>query len=101
VSKLWVFVAMGLVTYATRVTMIALLGRELPPLVQRWLRYVPAAVLAALIAPAALMPDGRLQWGAQVPAAAVGVLVAWRTRNVLATIVAGMAAFWLLRALGL
>jgi branched-subunit amino acid transport protein len=30
-----------------------------------------------------------------------GTLVAWRTRSVLWTIVAGMAVFWILRALGL
>ncbi len=100
-SKLWIFLGMAAVTYSTRVTMIALLGKELPPLVRRWLRYVPAAVLAALIAPAALMPQGRLEWGAQVPAVVVGAIVAWRTRNVLATIVAGMAVFWILGALGL
>jgi len=100
VSKLWVFFGMAAVTYSTRVTMIALLGRELPPLVQRWLRYVPAAVLAALIAPAALMPHGQLEWGTQIVSFAAGAVVAWRTRNVLATIVFGMAIFYLLWVLG-
>ena len=100
-SKLWIFLGMAAVTYATRVTMIALLGKEMPPLVQRWLRYVPAAVLAALIAPAALMPHGQLEWGTQMVAVAAGAVVAWRTRNVLATIVVGMAVFWVLGALGL
>jgi len=100
-SKLWVFLGMAAVTYSTRVTMIVLLGRELPPLVQRWLRYMPAAVLSALIAPAALMAQGRLEWDRQILAFAVGAAVAWRTRNVLATIVAGMAAFYLMGALGL
>jgi branched-subunit amino acid transport protein len=80
--------------------MIALLGREMPPLLTRWLRYVPAAVLAALVAPAALAPNGKLQLGPQAWATAVGAVVAWRTRNVLYTIVIGMAAFWALRAAG-
>jgi branched-subunit amino acid transport protein len=100
-SRLWTFLGMAVVTYATRVTMIALLGKQLPPLVQRWLRYVPAAVLAALIAPAALMPQGRLEWGPHTPAVAVATIVAWRTRNVLATITVGMVVFYALRALGL
>jgi branched-subunit amino acid transport protein len=99
-SKLWIFLGMAAVTYSTRVTMIALLGKELPSLVQRWLRYVPAAVLAALIAPAALMPQGQFAWGPHVPAVLVGAVVAWRTRNVLLTIVVGMAIFYALRALG-
>ncbi len=70
-------------------------------MLRNWLRYVPAAILAALIAPAALMPDGRLETGARALAVALGGLVAWRTRNVLLTILTGMAAFWLLRLVGL
>jgi branched-subunit amino acid transport protein len=100
-QKMLIFLGMGLVTYFTRYAMIAAMGREMPSLVQRWLRYVPAAVLAALIAPAALAPQGRLQAGTHVWAMAVGAWVAWRTRNVLWTIVGGMAAFWLLRLCGL
>jgi len=100
VEKLVIFFGMALATYLTRYTMIAALGREMPPLLRRWLRYVPAAVLAALVAPAALAPQGRLEVGLPSWAALVGVVVAWRTRSVLWTIVGGMAAFWLLRVLG-
>jgi branched-subunit amino acid transport protein len=95
-----IFLGMGLVTFFTRYTMIALLGRALPPLVQKWLKYIPAAVLAALIAPAALAPRGRVQFGAEAFAAAAGAWVAWRTRNVLWTILGGLVVFWLLRGLG-
>lgn len=100
-QNLLIFLGMAVVTYFTRYTMIAALGREMPSLVQRWLRYVPAAVLAALVAPAALAPQGRLQLGTNAWAAAIGLLVAWRTRNVLWTILGGMVTFWLLRSLGL
>ena len=99
--NLLIFFGMAVVTFFTRFAMIVALGRELPPLVQRWLRYVPAAVLAALVAPAALAVDGRLQLGTNVWAMLAGLLVAWRTRNVLWTIVAGMVVFWFLRVLGL
>ena len=99
--KLVIFLGMVAVTYFTRVTMIALLGREMPPLFKRWLRYVPAAVLAALVAPAALMPRGQMEWGAEGLAVAIGAVVGWHRRDVLVTIVAGMLAFWGLRALGL
>ena len=100
-QNLLIFFGMAVVTFFTRFAMIAALGRELPPLVRRWLRYVPAAVLAALVAPAGLAPNGRVQLDSNVWAMAIGLLVAWRTRNVLWTIVSGMAVFWLLRALGL
>ena len=99
-EKLVIFFGMALVTYFTRYTMIAALGRELPMLARRWLRYVPPAVLAALVVPAALAPEGRLEIGLPAWAVLAGAVVAWRTRSVLWTILGGMAAFWLLRLLG-
>jgi branched-subunit amino acid transport protein len=100
--KTWLlFLGMAAVTYGTRVAMIAALGRDLPPLLRRWLRHVPAAILAALIAPAALAPQGSVALGLPAWSVLVGALAAWRTRSVLWTIVAGLGAFWLLRALGL
>ncbi len=99
-EKLLIFVGMALATYFTRYTMIAALGREIPSLLRRWLRYVPPAVLAALVVPAALAPQGRLEVSAHGWAALAGAAVAWRTRSVLWTILGGMAAFWLLRMLG-
>lgn len=99
-EKLLIFAAMALATYFTRYAMIATRGREMPSLLRRWLRYVPVAVLAALIAPAALAPQGELELGLHAWAMLAGSAVAWRTRNVLLTILGGMAAFWLLRILG-
>ena len=98
-EKFLIFAAMALATYFTRYTMIAALGREMSPLLRRWLRHVPVAVLAALVAPAALAPQGRLEIGLHAWAVLAGAAVAWRTRNVLWTILSGVAAFWLLRAL--
>lgn len=99
-EEVLIFLGMAIVTYFSRVAMIILLGREMPALLKRWLRYVPVAVLAALIAPAALAPRGELEFGVQAWAAVVGAAVAWRTRNVLATIFAGMVTYWLLKAVG-
>jgi branched-subunit amino acid transport protein len=102
VANLLIFGGMALVTYLTRFTMLAAVSRgDLPPPLRRWLRYVPPAVLAALAVPAALAPQGHLEVGIPAWSVLVGAIVAWRTRNVLWTIVGGMAAFWLLRALGL
>jgi len=98
-EKLLIFAGMALATYFTRYAMIAALGREMPSLLRHWLRYVPVAVLAALIAPAALAPQGELELGLHAWAVLAGAAVAWRTRNVLLTILGGVAAFWLLRVL--
>lgn len=99
-ENLLIFAGMATVTYFTRYTMIAALGREISPLLRRWLRYVPPAVLAALVVPAALAPQGRLEFGTHAWAVLVGVVFAWLTRSAIWTIVGGMAVFWLLRMLG-
>lgn len=88
--------AMGAVTFLARLSFIAAWGRfEPPPLLREALRYVPPAVLAAIIAPDVLMPGGALDISAGNPrilAALAAALVAWRTRSALATIAAGAAA---------
>ena len=51
---------MAAVTYATRSgPLLFLAGRTLPPSAIRFLAHVPAAVLAALAAPALLRPQGQ------------------------------------------
>ncbi len=96
--------AMGLVTVLIRLSMIALLGRfTLPEILQRALRYVPPAVLAAIILPEMLQPGGTLDvslGNERLLAGFLAVLVAWRTKNTIFTIVTGMTGLWLLTALG-
>ena len=49
----------GAVTFALRLSLIALLGRvEVPPFLERALGYVPAAVLAAVVIPLLFYQDG-------------------------------------------
>ncbi len=66
------------------------------------LRFVPAAVLAALVVPALVYADGALALSFSNTRLVAGVLaavVAWTTRSVLWTIGSGMAALWTLNAL--
>ena len=101
-SNLLSFAGMALVTYFTRYAMIAVFGHSAPaPLLSRWLRYVPPAVLAALVVPATLAPHGYVVVGLPAWSVLAGAIVAWRTRSVLWTIVGGMAVFWLLTTLNL
>lgn len=75
---------------------------KVPVPLQRALRFVPAAVLAALTIPALLRPDGTLDAtidNHRLLAGSLAALVAWRTRHVLATIVVGMIALWVLDTL--
>lgn len=85
---------MAVVTYATRVGGLWLMTRLPPaPLVEAWLRHVPGAVLAAIVAPAALAA------GAAGVAATLGaILVMRRTGSLPAAMAAGVGLVWLLRA---
>ncbi len=96
-------VAMGLVTYLIRLVPIALFTRlKLPVWTQQTMRYVPTAVLAALIVPELLLPGGSLDislGNARLLGGVVAIVVAWRTRNVLLTVVAGMVVVWVMALL--
>jgi branched chain amino acid efflux pump len=95
-------IGMGLVTYAIRLSLIVLIGRvDVPPIIQRALRFVPPAVLSAIIFPELLRPGGALNLSfgnVRLLAGVLAALVAWRTKNVLLTIAVGMVALWVLQA---
>lgn len=101
------FLAMGLVTFATRLSFITALAKvEVPPLVRRGLRFVPPAVLSAIIFPALLRPEpaGTLDLSftnARLLAGVLAALLVWRTRNVMLAIAAGMLVLWGLTWAGL
>ena len=92
--------AMGLVTYALRLSLIGALGKlEMPEIVIRALRFVPPAVLTAIIVPEILLPDNELDLSlgnARLIAGLLAALVAWRSKNVVLTVVVGMGALWLI-----
>lgn len=99
---LWLIMAgMTLVTFLPRLSVMGLMRREMPPSVARALRYVPPAALSAIIFPALFMPDGALDLSLgneRLLAGLVAVLVAWRSKNTLLTIAAGMVLLWGLQA---
>ena len=105
---LWTIVGMGIVTYLPRlIPFLALAGGgeggTLPAWLERWLRYVPVAVLAAMLLPSLLVIEGRasLAWDNLYLWAAVPTAwIAWRTRSLIGAVLAGMAVValgrWLL-----
>jgi branched-subunit amino acid transport protein len=92
----------GLLTFAMRFSFIYAFGRVgVPPALHRALRFVPPAVLSAIIFPEVLMSQGRLSVGFhnhRMLAAALAALVAFWTKKTLPTIIAGLAALLLLHA---
>lgn len=73
---------------------------DLPPVAHRILRQIPPAVLAAMVVPALLRPEGELDlWRPELLAGVVAAYVSWRTRNVGLTLAVGMGVLVLLQQL--
>lgn len=92
----------GAMTYSMRaVVIVALANRTIPPAVERALRNVGPAVLAALAINLAAGGEGgpSLSWAEVAALVAAGLVARWR-RNLIWSLVAGMAVLWLLSALG-
>jgi branched-subunit amino acid transport protein len=89
--------SMAAVTFLVRWPVLALMSRvTLPQTMLDGMKFIPPAVLAAIIAPAMLMPSGQIDLhpsNAYLAAGIVAGLLAWRTRNLLATIMFGIAFF--------
>jgi branched-subunit amino acid transport protein len=101
---LWaLFVAVGVGTFAMRLCFVELHGRwRMPELLSRALRYVPASVLAALVLPAVIYPNGQgapVLDNPQIPAAIAAAVVAWKFKSTVLTLAVGMAVLWGLKAL--
>lgn len=95
----------GVVTYAVRSVFFLFAGRmtDLPAGVREVLRMIPAAALAALAIPPLFRPDGAdtplTVVSPEMLAGVLAGLVAWRTKNALATIATGLGAVVLLQPL--
>jgi|SRR4051794_14964058 branched-subunit amino acid transport protein len=103
-NELIMVAGMALVTFLIRYPTMVLVGKiPLPDRVFRALRYVPPAVLAAIIVPSLLMPDGKTVFisptNSYLVAGIIAVVISWRSKNLLLTIVLGMAVFLILRLL--
>jgi branched-subunit amino acid transport protein len=89
------------VTFALRFSFLGTVKpHSLPPLFQEALRFVPAAVFAAIVAPQVLIRDEALHLAPDNPrllAALAALAVAWFTRSVTWTLVGGMVALWLVQ----
>lgn len=100
----WILISgMAIVTFSVRYPVLAILGRlNLPPALTRALKYVPAVVLTAIIMPEIFLHGDTLDIAPTNPrliGALVAGVIAWRTRDLLWTIVGGMAAFFAWRLL--
>jgi branched-subunit amino acid transport protein len=90
-------IGMAAVTFGVRYPVLALVTRfPMPPALMNALKYIPTAVLTAIIVPAVLMPQNQIDLSytnAYLVAGLASALIAWRTKNLLLTIVLGMLTF--------
>ena len=99
--NIWlVFILGGLLTFGMRYSFIYLLGRfEVPETMRRALRFVPPAVLSAIVIPELVIQSGQIDLSLsnfRLLAGLAAVLVAWKTKNTLLTILAGMVVLLVL-----
>jgi len=102
-SHYWPLVLiLGVGTYLIRYSFILIMDKvTFPKAFHRMLRFIPAAVLSALVVPGVLLHKNGVTTFAgweRVGAALVAVVVAWKTRSILWTIVSGMVSLWMLKA---
>ena len=88
----------GVVTYFSRMAMVALIDREmLGAKVKEVLNYVPAAVFPAIIFPGIFFNDlGFIVeiTDPKIYGAIVALIVGFFSRNVIATIISGLISYW-------
>jgi branched-subunit amino acid transport protein len=98
VEQILLIAGMTLVTFSIRYPILVLVGRlNLPPGVFQTLRYVPVAVLTAIIAPIMLMPENTLDLhpsNAYLMGGLVAIFIAAWKKKLLLTITVGMVAFF-------
>ena len=84
------------VTALMRVVPVLLLSRfRMPPALQQWLSFIPAAIMSAIIAAELVGKPALTSGGLSISllAAVVATLVGALSRSLFATVIAGMAAF--------
>ena len=90
----------GMLTYLTRMTMIALINRDmLGDKIKSVLEYVPSAVFPAIIFPGIFIND----YGAfiemndpKIFGALLAIIVGYFSKSIIATISAGLVSYWFL-----
>jgi len=90
----------GVLTYFTRMTMIALVDRDtLGDKIKAVLEYVPSAVFPAIIFPAIFINDIGSFVDMNDPkifGAIVAIIVGYFSKNIIATILTGLLSYWFL-----
>ena len=97
-SNLALIIYCGLITFLTRFSMIAILKKEMfNNRIREVLSYVPSAIFPAIIFPGIFINTNGgldLENNPKILASIIAIIVGIYTKNILATIFLGLAAYW-------
>lgn len=100
-----IIIGCALVTFVPRVLPLMILSQlELPTWLIRWLKNVPVAVMAALLAQELLLSNNQfsiMDNGLKILAAIPAFIIAILTKSLLGTVMAGVIAMMILRLIAL
>ena len=95
-----VIITAGIITYLMRMTMVALVSKDLlGDKIKAILAYVPSAVFPAIIFPGVFIDDYGTFIEINDPkifGALVAIIVGYFSRNVIATILSGLFSYWVI-----
>tara|TARA_B100000767_G_scaffold246294_1_gene245771 strand:- start:175 stop:486 length:312 start_codon:yes stop_codon:yes gene_type:complete len=90
----------GVITYLTRFSMISILKKDVFNIkTKKILSYVPAAIFPAIIFPPIFLNNSgslELENNPKIIAAIFAIIVGYLSKNVIATIFAGLTSYWFL-----
>ena len=97
----WVLIIYcGLITFLTRFSMIALLKKEMfNDRIREILSFVPSAIFPAIIFPAIFLDSSglvQIENNPKILASMIAIIIGVFSKNIIATIVTGLAAYWFL-----
>jgi branched-subunit amino acid transport protein len=94
---LWLILGMAAVTFLPRFLPLAIFNkRRMPQKLERFVHYMPTAVMAAIVFPALLSWDGKTPSVEPIlllSAVPVFVFAAWK-KNLWGAVLIGMAVYW-------
>ena len=90
----------GIITFVTRFSMIFLLKKDiLNDKAKKILSFVPAAIFPAIIFPPIFLDENatvNLENNPKILAATFAIIVGYLSKNIIATIFAGLTSYWFL-----
>ena len=99
-SNITLIIYCGLITFLTRFSMIALLKKEMfNDRLREILSFVPSAIFPAIIFPAIFLDnsgDFQLENNPKIMASIIAMLIGIVSKNIIATIISGLASYWFL-----